>query len=49
MIAAGESDGQPEATRDHDSHRWGVILAGGDGSAPMWIWLLFRRNGIPSV
>src|SRR6266705_2929101 len=31
VIAAGESDGRPEATGDLDSHRWGVILAGGDG------------------
>ena len=31
VIAAGESDGRPEATGDLDSHRWGVILASGDG------------------
>lgn len=31
MIATSGLDGQLEATGDHDFHRWGVILAGGDG------------------
>ena len=31
MIAVGEPGGQPGAAGGHDSQRWGVILAGGDG------------------